>query len=211
MRPQRKKRVRLEGWLDMISKVLISVIIAACLAGCGTLRDGRADDADRLPETWDLPEPVAADLRASDGSPAGHIQMRAGPQGLLIRIEGENWPEGWHGVHLHTVGTCEAPGFSSAGGHVNHTEAPHPHGLLNRDGGPDSGDLQNVYAHADGTARAEVYLARPAATDAAASARASGLAIIIHANADDHVSQPIGGAGPRLACAVIYPRPPDVD
>ena len=28
-----------------------------------------------------------------------------------------------------------------------------------------------------------------------------GSAVIIHANADDHLTQPIGGAGPRVACA----------
>ena len=32
---------------------------------------------------------------------------------------------------------------------------------------------------------------------------ADGSALVIHANADDHASQPIGGAGDRVACAVI--------
>ncbi|HBS33699.1 MAG TPA: superoxide dismutase family protein, partial [Parvularcula sp.] len=30
-----------------------------------------------------------------------------------------------------------------------------------------------------------------------------GFAIIIHANPDDHVTQPIGGAGDRVACAAF--------
>ena len=30
-----------------------------------------------------------------------------------------------------------------------------------------------------------------------------GSAVVIHANPDDHRSQPIGGAGERVACAVI--------
>jgi Cu-Zn family superoxide dismutase len=134
--------------------------------------------------------------------------MQAGPHGLLLTLEGENWPQGWHGVHLHAVGTCEAPSFSSAGSHVNHADTPHPHGLLNWDGGPDSGDLPNAYAHADGIARAEVYVARTAAPDVEATARSTGLALIVHASPDDHQSQPIGGAGARIACAVLYPAPP---
>ncbi|WP_368859879.1 superoxide dismutase family protein [Mycobacterium tuberculosis] len=32
---------------------------------------------------------------------------------------------------------------------------------------------------------------------------ANGSALIIHAKADDHKSQPIGGAGDRIACAAI--------
>ncbi len=32
---------------------------------------------------------------------------------------------------------------------------------------------------------------------------ADGSAVVIHANPDDHKSQPIGGAGDRVACAVI--------
>ncbi|WP_288758947.1 superoxide dismutase family protein, partial [uncultured Brevundimonas sp.] len=30
-----------------------------------------------------------------------------------------------------------------------------------------------------------------------------GSAVIIHANADDHSTQPIGGAGDRVACAAL--------
>jgi len=30
-----------------------------------------------------------------------------------------------------------------------------------------------------------------------------GTALIIHENRDDHLTQPIGGAGARVACAVI--------
>jgi len=32
---------------------------------------------------------------------------------------------------------------------------------------------------------------------------ADGLSIIVHASEDDHRSQPIGGAGPRVACGVV--------
>jgi Cu-Zn family superoxide dismutase len=30
-----------------------------------------------------------------------------------------------------------------------------------------------------------------------------GSAIVIHANADDHTTQPIGGAGDRVACGIL--------
>jgi Cu-Zn family superoxide dismutase len=40
-------------------------------------------------------------------------------------------------------------------------------------------------------------------TTLAALRDADGSAVVIHANPDDHMAQPIGGAGPRVACAVI--------
>ncbi|MBN8552775.1 MAG: superoxide dismutase family protein [Caulobacterales bacterium] len=189
----------------MPHKSLFCSIFSIGLMGCSALSLDPADQRDQsLPQVAPA-APVTAALHGADGTSAGQVTLRTGPQGLLLAVEGENWPEGWHGVHLHAVGTCEAPSFSSAGGHLNPPDTPHPHGLLNWAGGPDSGDLQNVYAHADGTARAELYLARSAALDLGAASRTAGLALIVHANPDDHVSQPIGGAGPRIACAVLYP------
>lgn len=189
----------------MPSKILIVAIISTSLAGCsGLFARGVETPAPSAP-TADLPLAVTAPLLASDGSDFGRVTLRTGPQGLLLRIEGEHWPAGWHGVHLHSVGSCEAPAFTSAGGHVNHAPDPRPHGLLNPQGGPDGGDLQNVFAHDDGTARAELYLPRAMMGDMAASVHASGLALVVHANVDDHVTQPIGGAGPRIACAVLVP------
>ena len=35
-----------------------------------------------------------------------------------------------------------------------------------------------------------------------------GSAVIIHENPDAHLTQPIGGAGGRIACGIIEPVPP---
>ena len=40
---------------------------------------------------------------------------------------------------------------------------------------------------------------------AAALMDEDGAALVIHAMGDDHVSQPIGGAGGRVGCGVIVP------
>lgn len=159
-------------------------------------------------DTASPPAPIAvARLRTADGTDAGTVTAWRGPLGLLFRVEARNWPAGWHGVHLHTTGVCEGPGFTSAGGHVDHASMDRAHGLLNMNGGPELGDLQNVYAAADGTAMAEVY-----ASGAQTSARGQnlldedGFSFVVHANPDDHVSQPIGGAGPRIACGVFESR-----
>jgi Cu-Zn family superoxide dismutase len=164
-----------------------------------------APAAAAAPTPAPAPVPVStAALKAADGSDAGTVTAFEGPLGLLLRVEGRGWTPGWHAVHLHAVGTCDTPAFTSAGAHVNHAEGPRPHGLLNKSGGPDLGDLQNIYAGADGTSHADVYLAWEG-LDAKESdyVDANGLSFVVHANADDYVSQPIGGAGPRIACGVF--------
>jgi len=71
--------------------------------------------------------------------------------------------------------------------------------------GPDAGDLPNLYADSQVRVRAEMFTTL-ASLDGSVGARIlddDGAALIIHENPDDHHSQPIGGSGSRIACAVI--------
>ena len=79
-----------------------------------------------------------------------------------------------------------------------------PHGLRHADG-PDNGDLPNLYVAADGSAMAEFFttLVSVAGGDVPALLDEDGSAVIIHEHSDDHLTQPIGGAGGRIACGVI--------
>ncbi|MCO8029087.1 superoxide dismutase family protein [Brevundimonas diminuta] len=138
------------------------------------------------------------------GAEAGKATLTQGATGLLIKVEATGLTPGWHGIHIHATGQCEAP-FTSAGAHINHGDPKQPHGLLNADG-PDDGDLPNVFADAKGAVSAEVFTTRARLADAGPGQWLlddDGSALVIHANADDHSSQPIGGAGDRVACAVI--------
>lgn len=180
-------------------------LLAAAVASVAVGACAQTATPPSMPTPAPAPQPVAtAALKTADGGDAGSVTAYRGPLGLLLRVEGKGWPAGWHGVHLHAVGTCEGPAFTSAGAHVNHPRAARPHGLLNGNGGPDLGDLQNIHAAADGSAHAEVYLAG-AGLDMHGRdlLDADGLSFLVHANADDHVSQPIGGAGARIACGVF--------
>ncbi len=132
----------------------------------------------------------------------GRITIRDGATALVMRltIAPGGLPPGWHGIHFHAVGDCsDADKFERSKAHVNHDQSKH--GLLNPDG-PDEGDLPNVYANADGSVNAEVSSETPL-TGEGGLKDGDGSALIIHANEDDHTSQPIGGAGARIACAVI--------
>lgn len=185
---------------------VMTVPLVAASATASAQASESASGASQTPAPAPAPQPVViAALKTSDGADAGTVTGFEGPRGMIFRVEGKGWPAGWHAVHLHAVGTCEGPAFTSAGGHVNHAEA-RPHGLLNKAGGPDLGDLQNVFAAADGTANADVYLAwegLEAHEDSYLDR--DGLSFVVHASPDDYVSQPIGGAGARIACGVFAP------
>ena len=178
---------------------LAALPLAASLGACVSVTANDYSDAPQRAAVGDFGE---ATLVNGAGETVGRAILTQGPTGLLIRIEADGLTPGWHGAHIHATGQCAAP-FTSAGGHINHGEAPH--GLLNA-AGPDDGDLPNIFADAQGRVRAEVF------TTEARIARdgpgqwlwdADGSALVIHAAMDDHTSQPIGGAGARVACGVM--------
>lgn len=150
------------------------------------------------------PAPLQIQLKAADGKVVGEASLSEGPRGMLIRVSVQGLSPGWHGLHFHEKADCTAPDFKSAGSHV-HDMGAAVHGLLNP-GGNEAGDLPNLYVAADGTGQAEFFTpfvslkgagGRPALLDA------DGSALVVHAAADDYASQPIGGAGARVACGVI--------
>jgi Cu-Zn family superoxide dismutase len=149
--------------------------------------------------------PATAQIKAADGKVIGEAAFRDAPSGVLIQVRISGLTPGWHGMHFHAMGDCSDPKFEKAGAHINHAEMKKPHGLLNPQG-PDMGDLPNIYVAADGAGQAQAFSTlvswkgaggRPALSDA------DGSALVFHANADDQTTQPIGGAGDRVACAVV--------
>jgi len=145
-----------------------------------------------------------ASIINGQGAEIGKATLTQGATGLLIKVEATGLTPGWHGIHIHATGQCAAP-FTSAGAHINHTDPKTPHGLLNAEG-PDDGDLPNLYAAADGSAHGEFFTTKARISQDGPGQwlwDADGSALVIHANPDDHNSQPIGGAGDRVACAVL--------
>lgn len=147
---------------------------------------------------------MAATLEGSNGKEAGSVMLQEAPKGVLIKISVKGLKPGWHGLHLHEKGDCGTPDFKSAGGHV-HDAATAVHGLLNPQAN-EAGDLPNIYVAADGTGEAEVFSPWTSLTGEDGRTKlldADGSALVVHANADDHIAQPIGNAGGRVACAVL--------
>lgn len=185
--------------------------LSLLLTACGEAQI--EPEATPAPEATEVPLPDATGTESlpsmmnargtfvsGSGIVIGDANLIEGPNGLLLRvtINPGGLEPGWHGLHLHQVGDCSDFGvFTNSGGHVGKVEGGH--GLLNP-AGPEGGDIPNIWAGADGSAGYETFTTL---TTGAELLDENGSAIIIHTAEDDHLSQPIGGAGARVACAVL--------
>lgn len=128
----------------------------------------------------------------------GTVQFNEVPGKVRIVADVTGLKPGKHGFHIHEKGDCSAPDATSAGGHFN----PEMH----KHGAPDSaehhlGDLGNI--EADATGKAHYDRTVDFLTIAVDPNTIAGKAVIVHAQEDDLMSQPVGNAGARLACGVI--------
>lgn len=172
---------------------IASLALVASLAAAG------------LAQAADSPAKLMTMMKNPAGADMGMATLAETPNGVLVHAEFKGLPPGWHGVHLHEKGDCSKADFTSAGPHV-HAMPAKPHGLFS-DGGGEAGDLPNIFVGADGTANAEFYTTTVSLAGAGgrpALADADGAALVVHAKSDDQATQPIGGAGARIACGVIH-------
>ena len=131
------------------------------------------------------------------GQPIGTVRAWDTAGGVTFRIDAGGLPLGIHGVHVHAVGRCDGPDFTTAGSHWNPTNRKH--GFQNPEG-THAGDLPNVTAAGNGWVRESITL--PRATYGQLLDR-DGSALVIHATADDYRTDPSGNSGGRVACAVL--------
>ena len=86
----------------------------------------------------------------------------------------------------------------SAGGHYNPEK--HPHALPDTTEKRHAGDLGNLQADSNGKVHHEITVKN--VTIAGTKNPIIGRGVIVHAKVDDG-GQPVGNAGPRIACGVI--------
>lgn len=151
---------------------------------------------------WTKSADAIADIINNTGDKIGVAYAKQGTEGVLLRIQVSGLPAGIHGMHFHNIGNCsDHKHFQSAGGHID-TEKK-PHGFLNPQG-PHEGNLPNLIVDDSGKAHIELYSQLVSVNSGKMSLLdTDGSTLIIHANEDDHLSQPIGGAGERIACGVF--------
>jgi superoxide dismutase, Cu-Zn family len=168
-------------------------------------------------------ETLTADLKLPDGTTVATADVQFGDGFATVTVQttvdGELAP-GFHGMHIHSVGKCEADSvaptggapanFNSAGGHFQ---------VAGHSGHPASGDLSSLQVREDGSAK---LVTTTDAFTAEELLGGAGTAIIIHEKADNFANIPperyqqvngeappdqttlaTGDAGARVACGVI--------
>jgi Cu-Zn family superoxide dismutase len=134
----------------------------------------------------------------SKSSVSGQATFTEVPGGLLIDVSVAGATPGLHALHVHETGDCSDPEAKSAGGHWNPDASDH--------GAPDAvkhhaGDLGNMVVDEGGNGR-KVLLVH-GLTVQPGTHSVVGRALVVHAQADDLVTQPTGAAGGRIGCGVI--------
>jgi Cu-Zn family superoxide dismutase len=168
-------------------------------------------------------EKLTTQLKLADGTTVATADIEFAGGFATVTVEtttpGKLTP-GFHGLHIHAVGKCEAnsvaptggaPGdFNSAGAHFQKT---------GHTGHPASGDLASLQVRQDGTAKLVTTTDAFTAEDLLGGAKT---AIVIHEKADNFANIPperyqqvngapppdettlaTGDAGKRVACGVI--------
>lgn len=138
---------------------------------------------------------ASAQLRDGNGTAIGWARFTEDATGVVhVAVHVQGLAEGLHGIHIHAVGAC-GPTFAAAGSHHNPLGATH---------GGHAGDLPNLMVNPAGIGHLETTT--QAATLSAGPISVfdgNGSALVIHAGADDLVTDPTGNSGGRIGCGVI--------
>ena len=150
---------------------------------------------------------AAATLESPSGDVMGTVTFRQAATGVLVMAEVKGLAPGGHAFIIHEVGSC-SPDFDAAGDHFNPEETEHgfihPNWRRGEATGGHGGDLPNIYAASDGSARADFFTEgiildsgpRQSVFDD------DGSAIIVHEKPDAYGEEE-SDTGARVACGVI--------
>ena len=184
-------------WAILLAPVAVAVVIGLFLLA---VRAGGAVEPD-------VGLTAEAALESPDGDPMGTVAFRQAAAGVLVMADLKGLAPGGHAFIIHEVGSC-TPGFDAAGDHFNPEETDHGFIHSNWEGGGSAGghggDLPNIYAASDGSARADFFTQgiilnsgpRHSVFDD------DGSAIIVHERPDAYGEEE-SDTGARVACGII--------
>jgi Cu-Zn family superoxide dismutase len=172
--------------------VVALVLVAISMSGQAAARGGRNDKAELR-------------LRNAAGAEVGKVSFKQERDHVDVEVDVHGLAPGFHGFHVHTVGSCVGPDFASAGGHF--TMAGHNHPMH-------SGDMASLLVNPDGRGEASFTTGSFKVADLF---DADGSAVIVHAGPDNFANIPTryaangpdaatlatGDAAARTACGVV--------
>ena len=167
---------------------------------------------------------LTADLKTADGTSVATAEFQFADGFATVTVEttapGKLSP-GFHGLHIHTVGKCEANSVAPTGGAPGDFNSAGAHFQVpGHSAHPASGDLSSLQVRADGSGKLVTTTDAFTAADLQAGTKT---AIIIHEKSDnfanipperyqqinggapgpDEATMATGDAGKRVACGVI--------
>jgi Cu-Zn family superoxide dismutase len=178
--------------LGVLALVLAAAAAAISISGQAAARGGPNDKAE-------------VRLRNATGQEVGEVKFKQERDGVSVDVDVHGLTPGFHGFHVHTVGSCVGPDFVSAGGHFNMAGHNHP---------MHSGDMVSILVNADGSGEASFITSNFKVADLF---DADGSAVIVHAGADNFANIPVryapngpdaatlatGDSGARTACGTV--------
>lgn len=181
----------------------LAAVLLLVLSGCG-YRVATTDARDDAYYEGVSSVLAAAGVRDAKDVAVGYASFRETRFGVLVDLKVTGLPRGAHGVHVHAIGRCEPPAFTSAGAHLNPNAAQH--GLKN-ERGPHAGDLPNLVVGDDGKGSLSYVNPYLSLQPGASNSLRLGTTLVIHAGPDDERTDPAGNSGERIACGVIVSPP----
>ncbi|HVF79303.1 MAG TPA: superoxide dismutase family protein [Solirubrobacteraceae bacterium] len=177
---------------------LIACALAGGLLSGALLAQGAAPTDKRV---------ARAALIDTTGATVGAVRFerRGKSRALRVSVTVRKLSPGFHGFHVHTVGTCEAPAFVTAGPHLNPAAGGHP---------AHAGDMPPLLVTTGGKAEARFTTDR---FSLAQLRDADGSAVMVHALPDNQANIPqdrydpdadamtlaTGDSGARIACGIV--------
>jgi superoxide dismutase, Cu-Zn family len=195
------RSIRAAVVIAAVASLVLAAGIGVALAG-GDGDDGRKDRR------------AVAVLKNAEGDRVGVAFFRERYDEVEVSAAVWDQTPGFHGFHVHTVGRCDPPSFTSAGGHYNPTDEDH---------GDHAGDFPSLLVMDDGSARLSFVTDRFSIRDLMDE---DGSALMVHAGRDNFANIPTryrspasppeggpdpetldtGDAGARAACGMIDRR-----
>jgi superoxide dismutase, Cu-Zn family len=178
--------------LGVLALVLAAVVAAISISGQAAARGDHNDKAE-------------VRLRNAAGQQIGKVEFKQERDGVSVEVDVHGLTPDFHGFHIHTVGSCVGPDFTSAGGHFNMAGHNHP---------MHSADMVSLLVNSDG--RGEVSFTT-GSFKVADLFDADGSAVIVHAGPDNFANIPAryapngpdamtlatGDSGARTACGIV--------